>query len=384
MVALRTLDACSSDDKDGTEPAKGSIDASSQDAASQGVLFRAPAGTDGPSLNAAADIVRGRLARMGVTDAVVAATDEGVAVQSSADGYQLHAAAQRHATTIAPVITSAVGPCTGPGTPSAGGEARCYVLGDPLTGVTAITDTAVQSSPGAGWKLTFSIDSARYKSFRADLEQAADNHLALVSDDVVALVFGSGVPALQSEIGPPLGEDQARHAAAAMAVDSDLPVNLEAPPLPTPSGARVDVDFWTAALGVNICGTWLPNAPASGLDTGVHTHGDGLIYIQPVSADEAGDQATLGLMLQRGGWAASSDRLLLWDGTEHRSGTACPNGQPAQVRWWLDSVEQHGDPAQLVPRNGQVVVLSFDSDPSPPGDPPQVTALYVPALRAAT
>jgi len=68
----------------------------------------------------------------------------------------------------------------------------------------------------------------------------------------------------------------------------------------------------------------------------------------------------------------------------HVAGTACPDGQIAQVRWWVDAVEQHGDPAMLAPRNGQVVVLSFDSNPNPPGDPPQLNALAPPALGAAT
>ncbi|HEX2382974.1 MAG TPA: hypothetical protein VHI95_10080 [Acidimicrobiales bacterium] len=77
-------------------------------------------------------------------------------------------------------------------------------------------------------------------------------------------------------------------------------------------------------------------------------------------------------------------RLHLWDNAEHRSGTACPNGEIANVRWWVDGVEQHGDPTNLVPRNGQVIVLSFDSNPGPPGDPPQLGALQLPALSAAT
>jgi hypothetical protein len=258
------------------------------------------------------------------------------------------------------------------------------VLGAPLTGVSPVANAGAQAASGAGWKLTFAIDSDRYKDFRAALEAAGNGPLALVADGVVLLAFGAGTPALQSAIGPPLAEDQARQAAAALAVDSDLPVALEGPSLPQPSGARIDLDFWTAALGVKICGTWLANAPTSGNDTGVHSHGDGLVYVHPFKADEAGERATLGLFLQRGGWHAAADRLQLWDGDDHRSGQACPNGQTARVRWWVDGVEQTGDPSSFTPRNGQVIVLSFDSDPSPPGPPPQLAALYLPPIGAAT
>ena len=391
--ALLMVAACSSDDKSGARsggifggrPQSGSAGDSPQVTTStQGTILTAPVGTDDSTMAAAADVVRSRLIRMGVTDATVTPQDDGVAVKSSADGYQLHAAAQRHATTVAAITTAAVGACNGPGTPSAGSAARCYVLGSALTGVTAVTNTAVQPASGAGWKLTFSVAADQYKAFRAALEPAGQSELALVTDDSVALAFGSGTPALQSALGPPLAEDEARRGAAALAIDSDLPVALQPPPLPPPSDARVDLDFWTAALGVNICGTWLANAPAAGLDTGVHSHGDGLIYVHPFNQSEAGDKATLGLFLQRGGWEVSADRLKLWDGDEHRSGAACPNGQAALVRWWVDGVEQHGDPTKFVPRNGQVIVLSFDSNATPPGSPPQLKALYLPALGAAT
>jgi hypothetical protein len=353
-------------------------------AATPAGLLKAPPGTDKATIAAAADIVRARLTRMGVTGATVTAQADGVDVQSAADPYQLHAAAQRHATTIAPITSTALGPCNGPGTSSTGAAARCYVVGAGLTGVTAVANAAVQSASGAGWKVTFSIDPNQYKTFRAALDSGGAGTLGLVAGDVVVLAFGSGTPALQSAVGPPLAEDEARLAAAALAVDSDLPVALEPPALPTPAGARVDVDFWTAPLGVKICGSWLANAPASGLDTGVHSHGDGLIYIHPFNQAEAGDKATVGLFLQRGGWQVSADRLKLWDGEEHRSGSACPNGQTAQIRWWVDGVEQHGDPSTFAPRNGQVAVLSFDSDPAAPGAPPQMAAQYLPPLGAAT
>jgi hypothetical protein len=346
------------------------------------VLLAAPAGTAAATIQAAADVVRARLTRMKVNVSTVTAQADGVAVGSSADAYQLQAAARRGATTIATIASTALGPCTGTGSTGSGPAARCYTLGPTVTGVGAVGAAEPTSASGAGWKVTLSIDSGAYASFRGPLQAAGQVPLALVSDGDVVLAFNSGLPGLRSEIGPGLAEEQARQSAAALVVDSDLPVALVAPPLPPPQAARVDLDFWTAALGVRICGAWLANAPVAGADTGVHSHGDGLVYIHPFSPDEAGKKATLGLFLERGIWKATKDSLQLWDGTTHRSGDACQGGSPAKVRWWIDGVEQQGNPGDLLPRDGQVIVLAFDSDPTPPGEPPQATALHLPALAA--
>jgi hypothetical protein len=346
------------------------------------VLLRAPDGTDDATLRSAADVVRVRLSRMGVQSTVEPRPD-GVAVISHADAYQLRAAAQLKATTFAPVLEASLGPCDGSGTPSAGPATRCYRLGPQLAGVGAIRMPTVRAQAGAGWSVLFSVEQAGYSGLRSGLAGASTPTSAIVADGEVVLEIGAGVPALRSTIGPPLAEESARRAAAALAVDGDLPVPLEAPAPPAPSGARVGVDFWTAALGVHVCGSWLPNAPAFGLDTGVHSHGDGLVYVHPFDPAEAGDRATLGLLLQRGGWTASNDRLQLWDGVEHRAATSCPDGSAATVRWWIDGVEQHGDPATNIPRHGQVIVLAFDPDGPPPGPPPQLAALVPPPLVAA-
>jgi hypothetical protein len=346
------------------------------------VLLAAPPGTASATIQAAADVVHARLTRMKVDVSTVTARADGVAVGSSADAYQLQAAARRGATTIATIASTALGPCNGTGSGGMGPAARCHTLGPTVTGVGAVIAAEATSASGAGWNVTLAIDSGAYTSFRGPLQAAGQVPLALVSDGNVVLAFNSGLPGLRSEIGPGLTEEQARQSAAALVVDSDLPVALVGPALPSPHAARVDLDFWTAALGVRICGAWLANAPTAGGDTGVHSHGDGLVYIHPFSPDEAGENATLGLYLERGIWKATRDSLQLWDGTTHRNGDDCPSGSAAEVRWWVDGVEQQGNPGDLLPRDGQVIVLGFDSDPTQPGEPPQATALHLPALAA--
>src|SRR4029079_1825465 len=91
-------------------------------------------------------------------------------------------------------------------------------------------------------------------------------------------------------------------------------------------------DNWHAAIGVNVCGQWLPNAPTFEDDEGIHTHGDGLIHIHPFLSRAAGDNATVGRYFKLGGWSANSDSFKLWDGTEHKTGDKCGD-KSASVRW---------------------------------------------------
>jgi hypothetical protein len=204
------------------------------------VVLEAPAGTDAATLQATADAVRARLARMQVPVSSVTATPDGVAVVSQADPYQLEAAARQEATTIAPVTSSALGPCHGARLDSVGPAARCYTVGAPLVGVTPVTGAVPATASGAGWKVTMSIAPAQYQSLRAPLDNAAGQAqtLALLGGDDVVLAFSAGVPGLASQVGPALTEEQARRTAAALAVDNDLPVALSAPAVPPPQGAR--------------------------------------------------------------------------------------------------------------------------------------------------
>jgi hypothetical protein len=129
-------------------------------------------------------------------------------------------------------------------------------------------------------------------------------------------------------------------------------------------------DHWHAALGVNVCGTWLPNAPefherveSSGTRAGLHSHGDGLVHIHPYSSDESGNRATLGKFFEFGGWALSENRIAAWDNQEHTTGQQC-DGKDAEVRWSVDGEERSGDPADYKPQDRDVIAVAF----LPPGE----------------
>src|SRR5258708_28970141 len=82
-------------------------------------------------------------------------------------------------------------------------------------------------------------------------------------------------------------------------------------------------DHWHAALGVQDCGTWTPNwltpvAPqgtsnagspvraGSLIYAGLHSHGDGLIHMEPTTSDEMGKHATVGQYFKFAGFKISA------------------------------------------------------------------------------
>jgi hypothetical protein len=144
---------------------------------------------------------------------------------------------------------------------------------------------------------------------------------------------------------------------------------------------------WHAFLGVDVCGTWLPNAPEfepranePGVRAGLHSHGDGLMHIHPFSSDEAGDKATVGRFLEYGGWNLDETSFELWQGGEQKNGQKCGKGadaKPGEVQWtvgrfgkpWTGE-PRTGNPADYKPKNGDIVGIYFlpkgDKLPEPP------------------
>jgi hypothetical protein len=149
--------------------------------------------------------------------------------------------------------------------------------------------------------------------------------------------------------------------------------NAQEPPL-------ANKDHWHAALGVNVCGTWLPNAPqfeyrdgSTTVRAGLHSHGDGLMHIHPFSSDEAGNRATVGQFLEYGGWSVSEDEIDAWDNAVHRNGQEC-DGKQASVRWSVNGDEKSGNPADFQPKDADVVAIAFLPEGEEIGTPPSAGA----------
>jgi hypothetical protein len=153
----------------------------------------------------------------------------------------------------------------------------------------------------------------------------------------------------------------------------------DAAPRPANEAAGEAGDHWHVPLDVNECGQWLPAPPEftskadnPDVHVGLHTHGDGLIHIEPSSSSEGGNNATVGSYLTNGGWSASSSSFELWDGpngapVEAKNGDECtlPDGtkQTGRFTWYVNEKKQSGDPSEYKPSDKDRIVFVF----GPPG-----------------
>lgn len=167
-------------------------------------------------------------------------------------------------------------------------------------------------------------------------------------------------------------------------------------------GRGFDRSHRHAALGVNLCGTWQPDAaqtPAGpdggiiryGTDVyaGLHTHGDGIIHFEPATAEDAGSSATVGRFFKYHNWRVSPT-LIDFNGTAvQKAGQKCPKGtefegQTAVVRWALARnegsklKERTDDVSKFAPADDDVIGIFFvpkDADLAKMGAPPSLKNL---------
>jgi hypothetical protein len=147
--------------------------------------------------------------------------------------------------------------------------------------------------------------------------------------------------------------------------------NADTPPI-------VNKDHWHAAIGVNVCGQWLPNAPQFEDAEGIHTHGDGLIHIHPFLTRAAGKNATVGMYFKLGGWKANESSFTLWDGATHKTGDKC-DGKDATVRWELNGKPQSGNISDYRMQDQDVIALALLPKGEKIGTPPSSAELAAPS-----
>jgi hypothetical protein len=168
-------------------------------------------------------------------------------------------------------------------------------------------------------------------------------------------------------------------------------------------------DHWHAALGVYDCDHWVgepgqgeglwvwpyatpQGSPArSGTNTyaGLHSHGDGIIHMEPAVTEESGRKATVGRYFDFGGWDLSSSGYDFL-GTKVSNGDDC-NGKPGVLKWavgkWdgnddVKYVEHDGNPASYKLYDSDAVIIAFvpeDVSIESLGNPPSL-----PNLEGAT
>jgi len=130
-------------------------------------------------------------------------------------------------------------------------------------------------------------------------------------------------------------------------------------------------DHWHVALGVDDCGLWTPNwltpvSPSTGSPiragtdryAGLHSHGDGLIHMEPATSDEMGQRATLGRYFTFAGFELDATSISFANGVNESNGSPC-DGKRGVLRWAVNGKERHGDPAAYKLRDGDVIELVF-------------------------
>jgi hypothetical protein len=157
--------------------------------------------------------------------------------------------------------------------------------------------------------------------------------------------------------------------------------------VPDPNNPTELDTHWHAALGVYNCDHWMGDgsgngiwawpyatpqgAPARADNTnvyaGIHSHGDGIIHMEPAEAWDAGMNTTVGRYFDYGGWKLSSDGYTFLGATV-KNGDKC-GAAPGTLQWAIGKWDgtsatqrmtvERGDPSEYKLYNDDIVVIAF-------------------------
>lgn len=100
--------------------------------------------------------------------------------------------------------------------------------------------------------------------------------------------------------------------------------------------AQFPEDHWHEAFGIDICGTAQPDLPEA-VNSGIHTHGDGLIHVEATNSAETGSHATIGKFVgdYGNGFRVTDSEIRLPGGKTYKNGDKCGDkaGRVALYRW---------------------------------------------------
>ena len=125
---------------------------------------------------------------------------------------------------------------------------------------------------------------------------------------------------------------------------------------------RIGQDHWHASYTIYICGEKQPNAPT--WESGVHTHGDGIMHIHPFQTFEEGSGARMVKWFEYGGGLLTQDQIRepgfskTW-----KNGDTCPDGTPDSGKAGTLQVFVNGkkldDWSRYLPHDGDRIQLIF-------------------------
>jgi hypothetical protein len=130
-------------------------------------------------------------------------------------------------------------------------------------------------------------------------------------------------------------------------------------------------DHWHAAYGWDICGNFLPDLPQPPNLIGLHTHGDGIIHIEPQDPiQDTGKNATLGRFVSGyPGLKLSRTSFTVLNQTWTNGEPKC-DGKPGEVVVASNGKTATGNPANLrVPKNGWITIAFVPKGTNVPPPP---------------
>jgi hypothetical protein len=140
------------------------------------------------------------------------------------------------------------------------------------------------------------------------------------------------------------------------------------------TGPPTTSQTWYSGLGINVCGSFEPNLPASTNQskTGLVADGNGVVKVSPKNSSESGSNATLGKFVSNYKGLELTNSTLKYPGkSTYTNGDVCPKGTPDSgkpgvviVYSWPNFTAKHGaetpgDPQNLLFENGQLITMAF-------------------------
>ena len=125
---------------------------------------------------------------------------------------------------------------------------------------------------------------------------------------------------------------------------------------------RIGKDHWHATYTFYTCGEKQPNAPT--WESGVHTHGDGVVHIHPFRSSEEGPGARLVKWFDYGSGKLTQSEIRM-PGTSKtwKNGDTCPDGSTGELQVFVNS-KKLSDWSRYLPKDGDRIRLVF----GPPQD----------------
>lgn len=143
-------------------------------------------------------------------------------------------------------------------------------------------------------------------------------------------------------------------------------------------------DHFHTAYGVYNCSTYLPPL-SDAMNSGIHTHGEGLVHTEPRSATETGRNANVATFVKgRPGMAVTDTQIKIPGSIGVRNGDQC-DGKPAKVRFFVWDNAGAPTPREVTGGVNRVLLedqgafaIAFVPDGVTPPLPPSVSRLQNP------